>query len=82
MTHTNYYDQDSSFITNSKDYSTIAYYSKWAKQWPDVLQSAIDSNLPFDVYVEYTLDMEEYDVKHGICKLEETELLKRGAISG
>jgi hypothetical protein len=77
MTHINYYDQDSSFITASKEYPVIAYYSKWANDWPDVLQDAIDNDMTFEEYVEYVLNLEEYDFKHGICKLEDTTLLKR-----
>ncbi len=42
MTHINYYDQDSSFITKSTNYQTIAHYSKIADANPNLKQDAIE----------------------------------------
>ena len=42
MTHINYYDQDSSFITDSTDYETIAHYSKIADANPNLRTDAIE----------------------------------------
>jgi|21_taG_2_1085346.scaffolds.fasta_scaffold44553_2 hypothetical protein len=82
MTHTNYYDQDSSFITASKEYPVIAYYSKWANDWPDVFADAIEAEMPFDEYVLWMLHLERIDVQNGTLEIEETELLKRTTYSG
>ena len=64
-------------ITDSTDQQTISYYTKWANDWPDALNVAINNNMTFEDYVEYTLNIEEYDVKHGICKVADTTLYKR-----
>ncbi len=64
-------------ITRLKDFSSFKYYRDWAANWPDVLQDAINDGSSFDEYVEYILHIDEWDVKHGIIKMEETQLLKR-----
>ena len=64
-------------ITDSTDQQTIAYYTKWANDWPDALDDAIDNNMTFEDYVEYTLAVEAYDVQNGIRKIADTELYKR-----
>ena len=43
--HINYYDQDSSFITKSTDYKTIAHYSKIADANPNLRKDAIDKGV-------------------------------------
>ena len=64
-------------ITDSTDPQRIAYYTKWANDWPDALDDAIDNNMTFEDYVEYTLAVEAYDVQKGIRKIADTELYKR-----
>ena len=51
MTHINYYDQDSSFITDSTDYETIAHYSKIADANPSLRQDAINCSMTVEEFV-------------------------------
>lgn len=50
--HINYYDQDSSFITKSTDYETIAHYSKIAEANPSLKQDAIERGVTVEELVK------------------------------
>ena len=52
MTHINYYDQDSSFITDSTDYETIAHYSKIADANPNLRKDAIERGVTVEDLVK------------------------------
>ena len=52
MTHINYYDQDSSFITDSTDYETIAHYSKIADANPNLRKDAIERGVTVEALVK------------------------------
>ena len=52
MTHINYYDQDSAFITVSTDYETIAHYSKIADANPNLRKDAIERGVTVEDLVK------------------------------